>query len=180
MRLPLTLGLALLAVQAAAAPRPPAAHTPDPSARAEKALWWGAQASYADESDLGLGGRALWSLSPRGRLGLITSFDYFFPSGSEGVVAVDAKHWEVNGNLAYHFGRRWRPYLGPGLNVARRSADLAFLGQQAVSATETAVGLNLLGGVRRVGSGNGRQYFAEARYEVKGGEQLLVSAGLLF
>ena len=174
------LGLALLARDVSAQPRRSASRgsTAGQSA-SQKAVWFGAHASYANESDLGLGARALWSVSGLRRLGVITSLDYFFPSGSEGVVTVNAKHWEVNGNLAYHFGRRWRPYAGPGLNVARRSAELAFLGQPSGSATETALGLNLLGGVRRV-NGSKRQYFAEARYEVGGGEQFVVAAGVLF
>ena len=39
--------------------------------------------------------------------------------------------------------------------------------------------MNVLGGVRRV-EGRKRQYFAEARYELGGGEQFLVTAGVLF
>ena len=144
-----------------------------------KSVWFGAHANYANESDLGLGARALWSVSGWRRVGVITSFDYFFPSGSDGVVALNANHWEANGNLAYHFGRRWRPYLGPGLNFARRSAELSYLGQSSGATADNALGLNLLGGVRRV-DGRKRQYFAEARYEVKGGEQFLVAAGVLF
>ncbi len=179
----LMMALALLAAELAADPRTAKARgSAGGSSSVEKSVWFGPGFSYANDANLGLGARALWSVADHSRLGLITSFDYFFPPGSEtGVVAVSAKHWEVNGNLAYHFGRRWKPYVGPGLNVARRSAQLSYLGQPSGSTSDTALGLNLLGGVRRTGSSRGgRQYFAEARYEVKGGEQFLVSAGVLF
>jgi len=176
----LALALAVMATDAVAQTRKAVTTVPSTSGRSsQKSLWLGAHASLANESDLGLGARAVWTVPSQRRLGVITSLDYFFPSGSDGVVAVDSRHWEVNGNLAYHFGRRWRPYVGPGLNLARRSSDLAFLGQPAGSASETALGLNLLGGLRRV-DGRKHQYFAEARYEVKGGEQFLVAAGVLF
>jgi hypothetical protein len=82
----------------------------------------------------------------------------------------------VNGNMAYQFGRRWKPYVGPGLNLARRTA--AFSGTE-LAGSDTALGLNMLGGVRRV-DGRKRQYFGEARYEIGGGEQFLVTVGVLF
>jgi len=98
----LILGVALLAADASADPPRAAARTSSSgSLTSERSLWFGAHASYADESDLGLGVRALWGPSDLGKLGLITSFDYFFPSGADGVVTVDARHWELNGNLAY-------------------------------------------------------------------------------
>ena len=181
MRLPLLfVGLVLVAAPLAA--EQPKSKTVRPAARttvqgsslsADKTLWYGPQASFADESDLGLGARAHWSFTNRRPLALITSFDYFFPSAPAGL---DAKHWEVNGNMAYQFGRRWKPYVGPGLNLARRTA--AFAGTEFVG-SETALGMNMLGGVRRVDGGK-RQYFAEARYEIGGGEQFLVTAGVLF
>ncbi len=180
MRLPLLfVGLALVAAPLAAEQpksktvRPAARTTVQGSSLSAKTLWYGPQASFADESDLGLGARAHWSFTDRRPLAVITSFDYFFPSAPSGV---DAKHWEVNGNMAYQFGRRWMPYVGPGRNVARRTA--AFAGTD-LAGSETALGLNMLGGVRRVDGGK-RQYFAEARYEIGGGEQFLVTAGVLF
>ena len=184
MRLPLLFaGLALVAAPLSAqTPKPkPKSTTVAPAARTtvqaslstDKSLWYGPQASFADESDLGLGARAHWNLNTSRPLAVITSFDYFFPSAPAGV---DAKHWEVNGNMAYQFGRRWKPYVGPGLNLARRTADVPVAD---VSASETSLGVNMLGGVRRV-DGRKRQYFAEARYEVGGGEQFLVTAGVLF
>lgn len=179
MRFPLMIvGLALLAGPLSAEPpkkvRPATRTTVQASVTADKSLWYGPHASFADESDLGLGGRALWSFTNRRPLALITSFDYFFPSAPTGV---EAGHWELNGNVAYHFGRRWRPYVGPGLNLARRTTEVVLADE--LSNSDTALGINLLGGVRRV-DGRKRQYFAEARYEVKGGEQFLVTAGVLF
>jgi hypothetical protein len=182
MRLPLLfVGLALVAAPLSAQtskPKPkPKSSTVHPAARttvqaplsAEKDLWYGPQASFADEADLGLGARAFYNLDMRRPLAVITTFDYFFPSSPSGI---DTKHLEVNGNVAYQFGRRWKPYVGPGLNVARRTSS--FSGEDV-----TALGMNMLGGVRRV-DGSKRQYFAEARYEVGGGEQFLVTAGVLF
>jgi len=143
------------------------------TAVSDKSLWYGPQASFADEADLGLGARAHWTMKTRLPLALIGTFDYFFPSTEAGV---DASHWELNSNLAYQFGRRWRPYVGPGLNFAHRSAN--FTGTE-FSGSDSGVGMNVLGGVRRV-DGRKRQYFAEARYEIGGGEQFLVTAGVLF
>ena len=186
MRLPLLFaGLALVAAPLSAQttkPKPKPKSTTTVAARTtvqaplstDKSLWYGPHASFADESDLGLGARAFYNLDTRRPLAVITTFDYFFPSAPTGV---DAKHWEVNGNMAYQFARgRWKPYVGPGLNLARRSAEVALAD---VSASETSLGMNMLGGVRRT-DGRKRQYFAEARYEIGGGEQFLVTAGVLF
>lgn len=180
MRFPLLfVGVALLAAPVSAQQaknktvRPAVRTTTQTALSMEKTLWYGPQASFADEADLGLGARAHWTFTNRHPLALITSFDYFFPSAPAGA---DASHWEVNGNLAYQFGRRWKPYVGPGLNLARRTT--AFSGTD-LSGRDTALGVNMLGGVRRV-DGSKRQYFAEARYEIKGGEQFLVTAGVLF
>ena len=179
MRLPLLVAASVLAAGTLAAEQ---ARTTRPAVRtttvtrtvsSDKSLWYGPHASFADDSDLGLGARAPWSFTNRRPVALITSFDYFFPSTPTGL---DAKHWEVNGNMAYHFGRRWRPYVGPGLNLARRTAT--FTGTD-LAGSDTSVGMNVLGGVRRV-EGRKRQYFAEARYELGGGEQFLVTAGVLF
>jgi opacity protein-like surface antigen len=182
MRFPLLVAASVLAASPVAAEQAkvarPAARTTTTTTAArtvssEKTLWYGPHASFADEADLGLGARAHWSFTPRRPLALITSFDYFFPSAPSGL---DARHWEVNGNMAYQFGRRWRPYVGPGVNLARRTASFA---GTDFSGSDTSLGMNVLGGVRRV-EGRKRQYFAEARYEVGGGEQFLVTAGVLF
>ena len=176
MRLPLlSVALVLVALPVAAQQ----ARTTKPTVRttvssySEKSLWYGPQASFADEADLGLGARAHWSMKGRRPLAVIGTFDYFFPSSPSGL---DTNHWELNGNMAYQFGRRWRPYVGPGLNFARRTA--AFTGTE-FAGSDSALGMNVLGGVRRV-DGRKLQYFAEARYEIGGGEQFLVTAGVLF
>lgn len=69
--------------------------------------------------------------------------------------------------------------MGAGLNLARRSATLKFLGRQTGTTTSTDMGANILGGLR-FGRRSGRQFFAEGRWEVKGGEQLVASVGILF
>lgn len=133
----------------------------------------GAQASYGlgtsetiRNADLGIGGRAEipFTLSDT-PLKAIGSVDLFFPGD-------DITYWEINANLGYRFPvsrpREVRPYLGGGLVVANASNG----------SSESEIGLNLLGGVEipteRVAP------FVEARLELQGGEQLVLTGGVLF
>jgi len=145
---------------------------------AEDRLRFGAQLSYADDAKLGVGVRVVWPLSGLGPVDLITTADYFFPPSTEGATAVERKYSEVNLSLAYRFGRHLQPYAGAGLNMARRKATLTFLGREAVT-SDTSVGLNVLAGARWP-LGRNLRMFAEARVEIEGGEQKLISAGILF
>ena len=171
---------ALLATLLALLPAAPALAAPRPQGGGERSFRLGLQASYADDAEFGVGARALWRLPVEAPLDLIGSFDYFFPPETEGAVTVEAGYWEANGNLAYRLGRRrFRPYLGAGLNVARSRARLTFLGRETGAASDTALGANVLAGLRRVRA-SGFDLFVEARFEIKGGEQFVATVGLLF
>lgn len=132
----------------------------------------GGQVSWADDADMGIGVRAMLpvpALHPQ--IAIVPSFDVFFPGS-------DLSYWELNGNVHYTFvtdNPNLSPYIGAGLNVARFSARVS-PGLGRVSDTE--VGVNVLGGLRfPVGTFSP---FVEARIELGGGEQFVLSGGLLF
>ena len=136
----------------------------------DRPVAFGVQGGFADDMDFGIGGRAQYDLDPGLREGidLIGSFLYFFPE-DEGIF--DRDYWELNADAVYVLrSADLRPYVGSGLNVARFSTDDGF---DEVSDTE--LGLNLIGGLR-VGDG----FFAEARVQLSGGEQFLVTSGFVF
>jgi len=139
---------------------------------------FGAQASVADDVDLGLGARVLFSLKQFSeRLEGIASFDWFFPDSGAGV---DWTYFELNGNVVYSIPlsntSALRPYAGGGLNIARSSVEVNVPGRP--SASDTEIGLNLLGGSK---FGSGRiTPFAELRLELGGREQFVISGGILF
>lgn len=146
-------------------------------------LGLGPQASNAEDMDLGLGARAILDLGPLDfGLRLVGSFDLFFPDdliveGSE--VEADVDYWEANVNLLYTLGLPvipLTPYVGAGLNIAhiqvQNSPDGAF------DEDRTDSGVNLLGGIElELGSVSP---FLEFRYEIEGGEQWVVTGGIVF
>ena len=67
-----------------------------------------------------------------------------------------------------------KPYVGGGLNIARVSVDLGSFG----SASDTEIGLNVLGGLKL--NLSGLDAFTEARLSLGGGEQFAVMFGILF
>lgn len=138
-----------------------------PEARAQVAI--GAQVSYAEDMDLGVGARAGVSLPFTG-LGVMASFDYFFPGID------DFSYMELNANLLYDLTLVrvpiFSPYVGAGLNVARSSFD------GASSSTKTEEGLNLVAGAE-FGVALLKP-FVEFRYQVREGGQFVVAAGLNF
>ncbi len=136
----------------------------------------GGQLSWADDADLGIGVRGAFSLPTKAApLEVIGTFDYFFPDDAAGL---DVTYWELNGNVVYLFkvpAPKITPYAGAGLNLAHASVDS---GTPGISASNTELGLNFLGGARfDLGSVTP---FGELRIELDGGEQFLISAGLLF
>lgn len=145
-----------------------------PARGQERPFNLGAQLSWGDDADLGLGVRyenRLDRLAPSVPLRVIGSFDWFFPGN-------DVTYWELNANVAYQFtlqNSRIGPYAGGGLNIARASVDVAGVG----SASDTEVGLNLLGGIRFPSTGRLTPY-VEIRLELGGGEQFVLTGGLLF
>ncbi len=129
----------------------------------------GPQLSFGSEQDVGLGGRVTAQFRSPMELGFIGSFDVFFPDEPRGE---DRSYWEINTNLAYWFRVRStsvHPYAGGGLNIAHASRD---------GTSDTDLGLNLLGGsafgAKRV------RPFAELRVELAGGDQFVVTGGVLF
>lgn len=156
--------------------RPAAAVRPAAKQPAERLLRLGVQASYGGDSDFGIGARVTRKVG--GGLTLIGSFDYFFPSDTEGAVGVKKQYWEANGNLVYPLAEPLGLYAGAGLNLAHPSAELSFLDTRT-AASETNLGLNVLAGLKR-GYRSSLQLFGEAKYEIKGGEQFVLSVGVLF
>ena len=137
----------------------------------------GAQLSWADDTQFGIGARAVVDLTPfTNGLEAIGSFDYFFPDQPLGA---DINYWELNANLAYVFQGvpSVAPYLGGGLNFAHASVSVDALGIP-VGASQTKLGLNLLGGAR-LNMGPVTP-FGELRIELGGGEQFVIAGGVMF
>lgn len=130
----------------------------------------GPQLSLGEESDLGIGGRvAVYDLGDSETFDNwegVGSVDVFFPGD-------DVSYWELNFNGIYNFplgeGTPLFPYLGGGLNVARTSFEDAD--------ADSDLGLNLLAGWKY--RAESMTPFGEVRVELGGGEQLVVSGGIL-
>lgn len=143
------------------------------AAPARAQVQFGVQANYADDADLGLGARGQFGLGPglADLLGVV-SVDFFFPDCG----LADCSYIEFNGNVLYPFAieeSNLSPYVGGGLNIAHASADY-----QGLSGSNTDLGLNALGGLN-FGIG-ALAAFAEARIELSGGEQFVITFGILF
>jgi len=132
---------------------------------------FGAKASFAEDADFGVGARVEVGLPQlASRVFAIGSFDWFFPDGFD--------YFEVNANLGYSVpvtSTSISPYVGGGLNIARFSVD--YLGH---SASNTEVGLNVLGGMKFKPAAARFTPFVEGRFELSGGEQFVISGGILF
>ena len=131
----------------------------------------GAQLSFGNDSQLGIGPRVLTPLtSVHPRLRAIYSFDYFFPDskGDDG----DLDYWELAGSVVRDVSvRRLKPYVGLGAVIARSSESENIARS---SSSRTTLGLNLVGGLRFPES----EYtpFIEAR---AGGRQFVLAGGFL-
>jgi hypothetical protein len=157
-----------------------------PATQQEKNVSFGAQINWSDDADLGVGGRVIVSLNQfMEGLEAVGSFDYYFP-GDGGVdtggVDVDLQYFEINANAVYKFtlsSSSLRPYVGGGLNIAHAKGgvgiDLGDAGSFDFSASETRVGLNVLGGVLFA-----KRFFAEAKFELGGGETFVLTGGIRF
>jgi opacity protein-like surface antigen len=145
--------------------------------QAAKPVSFGIQADFGTDTDFGIGGRVVFglrSLFPGTPLDAHVSFDYFFPDAPAGT---DVTYWEVNGNVAYRIrttSRSLAPYVGGGLSIAHASVDVG-----TASASDTDVGLNLLGGTT-FGARSNVKPFAEARFTIGAGEQLVITGGVRF
>ncbi len=134
----------------------------------------GGQINFADDFDFGLGPRIVVADPALGEFRFIGTFDLYFPDDRAGV---DIDYWEINGNVVYDFAIQSAPtlvpYVGAGLNIAHASGGVGNLG-----ASDTNLGVNLLGGME-FKTGRLRP-FVELRVELEGGEQFVVTGGLLF
>lgn len=143
---------------------------PSASQAQERSVFFGPQINWGfDDAEFGIGGRVLGAI-PNTGFAIIGSFDYFFPGN-------DVTYWEINGNGVYRFAipdnPNFTPYAGAGLNIARVSRDV---GDETRS--DSDIGLNLLGGLEwDVGS---FRPFGELRVEIDGGEQVVLTGGVLF
>jgi len=140
----------------------------------------GAQASFAQDTDFGIGPRLEVGL---GRviagLSVVGSFDYFFPDSFQlttpggTMFSAEVDYWEVNTNLIYGFtvanAPGVEPYFGAGINFSRISGNFTGPGGEE-EASETDVGINLLGGAKFPLTGV--TPFLEARLELKGDDPL--------
>ncbi|MEJ2311378.1 MAG: hypothetical protein P8Y10_02445 [Gemmatimonadales bacterium] len=144
--------------------------------RQTRRLNLGPQLSYGSSSKLGLGGRLHANLRSPDGLVIIGAFDWFFPDEGPG----DSRtYWELNGNVAYRFKIEGTtavaPYAGGGLNIAYSSRRSEGGGD---GSSDTDLGVNLLGGTL-FGSGPVLPFF-ELRVELAGGEQFVLTGGVLF
>ena len=146
---------------------------------------FGVQANYGTDSELGVGARVEIGL-PFASTGtfsqtfLIGSFDYFFDCGFDGFGdsdAFDCSYWEINANAAVPLvASGINPYVGAGLNYANYSVDVD-TGFGDFDSSGSEVGLNILGGLRfPLG---GLSAYGEGRFELGGGEQLVLTFGIL-
>jgi opacity protein-like surface antigen len=110
----------------------------------------------------------LGSLTTRTNIGGRVTFDYFFPDGFD--------YWQVTGDGIYQLAPTGSvsPYLGGGLGLARSSVDVG-----PISPSSTDFFLNLIGGLKFKVLGNVRP-FAEARFQIGDGSQLVLAGGVLF
>lgn len=143
---------------------------------------FGPQVSWAEDAELGIGARAAIGVPALlANLEIHASFDYFFVDDFEGFgVEADATYWELNGNAVYKFNLTGvptvTPYVGAGVNVAHISGDVSGLGGSG-DFSDTDLGLNILGGTQfNVGSVTP---YVELRIEAGGGEQFVITGGLL-
>lgn len=142
---------------------------------AEAQISFGAQGSYGGDTDLGVGARVELPLSSiHEQLSAAGSFDYFFPDGFD--------YFEVNANGLFSIpmeGGSLMPYVGAGLNYAR--IDVSVSGPfGTVGGSTSEIGLNVLGGSKFGGGDSSLTPFAEARFELSGGEQFVLTGGVLF
>ncbi len=136
---------------------------------------FGAQLSWGDDTDLGLGVRATTSLDDwiEGLTG-VGSFVLFFPDEPAGT---DLSFWEINFDghypIALEAASSMKPYFGGGINIVHSSIS------RPVDRSDTDVGLNFLLGANFESSGSITP-FVEIKLELSGGEQFVISGGVYF
>jgi hypothetical protein len=133
----------------------------------------GGQGSWGDKTDFGVGARATLDLTPEFiPVALIGTYDWFFPEDPPGE---DLSYWEANANVVY-VQRVYEDavsYVGAGLNVATLEREIL---ETTVKDSSTELGVNLVGGIRY--KFTQLMPFFELRYEISGGEQFVLTAGI--
>lgn len=153
-------------------------------AQANAQLGFVVQANYGDDVDFGAGAGirfGLGSLTENQGIRGEATFDYYFPSGGQefGTFSSDFDYWELNGNLLMDIKSVAGLYVGAGVNYANFSYDFDGCGVfcDAVDASSSDIGLNALGGYEFPGS---KKLFVQAKIELGGGEQFVVTGGIRF
>lgn len=134
-----------------------------------------AQASYGlDYEALGVGGGVrfgLGSLTEKHGIRAEATFDYFLTDDPLTV-------WEINGNAMMDIKSVKNLYVGAGINYSKASFDCDLCDEFDVDNSDSNIGLNILGGYR-LGAGKAAP-FVQARFELGGGEQLILTGGFRF
>lgn len=133
----------------------------------------GVHGSYGSESfaDAGLGVHATYLLTQM--IAGAASFTWHFPGD-------DFRFWDLNLNAHYRFpiDAQVTPYIGAGANYSRLSFpaadDIGFGGGRA---TDTELGLNLLGGAF-ADLGPSIRFFGEGRFVISDADQFVLTLGL--
>ncbi|TFG66195.1 MAG: hypothetical protein E4H28_02565 [Gemmatimonadales bacterium] len=143
-------------------------------ATADAQVRLGPQLSFGDDTDFGIGGRAIVNVQSLRHWDFIGTFDVFFPDDGPNN---SLNYWEANGNMAYNFGvpetPSLAPYVGVGLNIAHISGD-----NPGGDFSDTDLGLNFFAGTQF--EGRSVTPFAEIRVVAEGADQLVVTGGVLF
>lgn len=137
------------------------------------------QASYGFEVEaIGVGGGIGFPIQESGKGDGIrgqATFDWFMiDKVVSGPLATRPTYWEFNLNGTYELPKSHGVYVGTGLNYTNSTRN----GSLYANAGGTELGINLIGGLK-FGRGSGAP-FAQARFEVGGGKQLVLTAGVEF
>jgi opacity protein-like surface antigen len=134
------------------------------------------QGNYGGDSEIGVGAGVnfgLGSLTAKQGIRGEATFDYYFPGNN-------LNYWELNGNLLLDIKSVVGLYVGAGVNYAKYSYDC---GSSIVCdlidtyADNSQVGLNALAGYS---FGGAKSPFVQAKIELGGGEQFVVTGGIRF
>lgn len=139
---------------------------------------YGGEIGGSGEGAMGFGGGIGFPLAKRdagsGLRGVAT-FDWFLPKDvTIQSTALTPTYWEFNINGVLDVASVRGLYVGTGVNYTTYSVD----GSQVANAGGTELGLNVLSGFK-LGAGGGSP-FVQARYELGGGKQLVLTGGIEF
>jgi hypothetical protein len=143
---------------------------------AEAQFRFGPSAGFGTDADFLVGARALLGfpslqIAERPLTGQL-SFDYFLDA------CTNCTWWEITPAMLYTFpvSGSIGPYAGAGINISHFGFDPDIPGVSGVS--DNHVGLGIMGGIfLPISTMTGQ---AEARFDLSGGEQLVLTFSLLF